>query len=225
MTANQVNNAMANETYRHDIATEDLNAKYYELEERKLDLQDQWKRTDQSIQQEYNQAYIAYLNASQEEKQWYEGQLAQIQEKRTLYEHDHNVEMESIAKQQQEELERSNVTNEGIRSTLAALQEKELEYKSTALRLESTLKEQQMAQDRLKAVESFQLEQQKLLQGYEIENTRMSNELVKTQAALKESEARINLMDAQKAATLTNAGSNMATSMLQSIISGLFHRR
>lgn len=224
MTANQVNNAMANETYRHDVATEDLNAKYYQLEEKKLALQDEWKRTDQSIQAEYNQAYIAYLNASQDEKAWYEGQMAAIQEKRTLYEHDHNVEMEGINEKQQKELERSNLANEQIKNALATLQSKELEYKNNALRLESSLKEQQMAQERLRAVESFQLEQQKMLQNYELENTRLAQELVKTQAAVKESEAKTNLMDAQKGATMVTAGTNAATTILHALISALYRR-
>lgn len=218
MTSNQVSNAMNMENIRHNVATEDLNAKYYQLEEKKLALNDEWKRTDQSIQDEYNKAYIAYLNASLDEKQWYESQMASIQEKRILVERDHNVEMESINKQQLEEAQRSNVANELNRSTLAYLQQKELEYKKDALRLETSVQEQRLAQDRLQAVESFQLEQQKLAQQLQIENTRLSASYAELEAKLRESESKRNLTDTQKATSMVSAGGSLATTILNALI-------
>lgn len=91
MTANQLalaslrestrhNMAGEQETNRHNVEAENIAVEQNRLQELATQLNDDRERWKMQYQKEYNDAYLAYLQASEEEKEWYEWKMASAKE-------------------------------------------------------------------------------------------------------------------------------------------------
>lgn len=156
MTANQLAYAALQESTRHNTAgeveTTRHNTRSEELQEQSNDityqlglLQDERERVKTQYQKDYNDAYIAYLNASEDEKEWYEQKMADIQQAQLdmeAYYKDQEVSLKSKANDiQQQMADNDRIYKEAwkdINYLNADLQNKRIEY-------EATLKREEMA--------------------------------------------------------------------------------
>lgn len=173
MTSNQVAYEVGirnlEETTRHNQTTESIQQQLADLEKQKLDFQDEWKKKDQYLTQSYNEAYLQYLNSSQDWKKHYESQLADIEQEKA----DADVyykgiiagidqEKTNISKYAAEETKRANLASEELRSTQNWLTSKQIEYNQTATLLQSTQAEAKLAQDLLIARENQEVQYAKI---------------------------------------------------------------
>lgn len=110
MTANQLALASLNEATRHNMAGEsetnrhNTEAENIEREKNRLTemattLTDERERQKNQYQKDYNDAYIAYLNASESEKEWYEWQMASLKETEVNLEASYKFDMASIQRE------------------------------------------------------------------------------------------------------------------------------
>lgn len=173
MTSNQVAYEVGirnlEETTRHNQTTESIQQQLADLEKQKLDFQDEWKKKDQYLTQSYNEAYLQYLNSSQDWKKHYESQLASIEQEKA----DADVyykgiiagidqDKANISRYAAEETKRANLASEELRSTQNWLTSKQIEYNQTATLLQSTQAEAKLAQDLLIARENQEVQYAKI---------------------------------------------------------------
>lgn len=167
MTANQISyqiGTSANaETERHNKATEVIQSQLAELEAQKLDFQNEWKKADQEIQKNYNDAYLNYLNADEAWKQHYQTLMAQLEQQKV--DNDNywkgimagiDKENADLRKRAQEETERANLASEELTNTQNWLKQKQIEYDATANLVANTLQENKIQTELLIAREQLE---------------------------------------------------------------------
>lgn len=212
MTSNQVQAQLgyinAQETNRHNIRTEELGDEENRLKQLQISNEDWYKHESTRIQEKYNDAYMAYLNASLEWKSFYEGQLADIEAEKLAMEEEYKTRISSVEEQKanlQElmlaETSRANLANEDIKRYTQMLTERDQQIKQTELRNQLTItnlndatKKLQLAQEEKQHQEKLALESQALLFQYQNELAKRNQEAVNnaTQAGVSLTSTLIN---------------------------------
>jgi chromosome segregation ATPase len=154
MTANQLAYAALQESSRHNLVGEEETNRHNAESERLTDnanqitlklglLADERDRVKAQIQKDYNDAYIAYLNASEEEKEWYESKMADLEDDKIKMEA-HFRDQEASLKSQSNDIQAQMAENDrmykeawkDINYLNADLQNKRIEYEATLKREE-----------------------------------------------------------------------------------------
>lgn len=211
MTANQVayelGSRSAAENERHNQAVEALNVKLYDLQAEKNAAEIQYNKDKNSIQEKYNEAYMNYLNASQDWKQVYENDMNRINEMKVTNEaayrdmlNDYNIRMSNIEYDKQKETERFNKATEEWRSVSNELVAKDIQYHELASLNEASARELNLAQQRLAAVELNDRENQRML--------------LESQARLRELEIKQQEADVREAEAYVKAGTGVISTFL-----------
>lgn len=154
MTANQLayaalqestrhNTAGEAETIRHNTASEQLQSQANDITYKLGLLNDERERVKAQYQKDYNDAYIAYLNASEDQKEWYEAKMADLEKGRLEMEanfKDQELSLKSKANDIQDKMaENDRMYKEAwkdINYLNADLQNKRIEYEATLKREE-----------------------------------------------------------------------------------------
>lgn len=163
MTSNQINyaatreqarhdEATENETNRHNLATEELEAHRLALAESELDLKrrtqtatERYQQRDLELREQYNTWYEQYQTATTEQKLEIEKKLAQINQDKTNNEKWYNEEMVRLRDEQNaliaeensikarvtEETKRHNEAQETVSAYQQILNERRIEYENT----------------------------------------------------------------------------------------------
>lgn len=154
MTANQLayaalqestrhNTAGETETNRHNTVAEQLQDRSNEITYQLGLLNDERERVKAQYQKDYNDAYIAYLNASEEEREWYESKLTDLEQTKVNMEA-HFKDQEMSLKSQANDIQSQMAENDrkykeawkDINYLNAELQNKRIEYEATLKREE-----------------------------------------------------------------------------------------
>lgn len=198
MTSNQVAFSLGlqnvSETTRHNKESESIARDELDLRAKLNEATIQWEKERNRLTAEYNQAKIAYDNASLDWKEQYEYQMAQIQQDlanaEIMYKKDmseYNQKIADVQEKQQTETARHNLLIEELEGTKNWVSQKHLEYQQNATILENAMKDAQLKQNLLIARENqsnqlaiANLENKMREQQLTIEQQKVANEERKT---------------------------------------------
>lgn len=175
MTANQIAAASVRESERHnttyEVETERHNKEVESLTEDANRITEDHNRNQERLQKEYNDGYLEYLNAAEEDKVYLEDRLNNIKEEMGLNDKWYNEQMADINRKNQES--RTNYENAiaGIQRFEADLQAKRDYYENqkTEAQTHSILEEIVNQKKRL------ELEKEKIDKDYQARITEINN--------------------------------------------------
>lgn len=216
MTANQISYKVGTdtttETKRHNLETERLQQQMNSLEESRLRFQDDWKRIDQSIQQEYNRAYLDYLDRGLSEKEAHDKATDSVAQQRADNDAYYqtlsagiNEQLANLTRARDIETQRHNKVLEQWESMSYSLKAKDLQYQQSATLLQNSVEQAKLAYNEYKTNLDAEIANSKLLMEAQIAKTQLELDKYKTDVQAE--------MQKQ----------HEASSIGQTIISGILH--
>lgn len=161
MTSNQIafassvenirhNKEFEDETNRHNTATEDLTQQQVDLDKLRLEYEDQWKRRDQDLTQQYNDLYAQYQQAGIDAKVQLETAMQDIIRNKNEAENLYHQQLVTLQEQQNvinnnkyvEEVQHNKVTEYLTNEQIAAnryIAEQKLKFEKYAQNVESQI--------------------------------------------------------------------------------------